>query len=135
MWPGKGAATAVLFTDRKATELSAVQITMSSGNRLAPAVGNGVGAPEPMSPLAIRVHGEYREMPALRLTCVRLLDCSAWAPMRPTPCSTSCDGRQSWRALSIEQRARCRRKAEGEKRQRDPESNTLRIALTDRALS
>jgi len=68
VWPGKGAATAVLFTDRKATELSAVQITMSSGNRLAPAVGNGVGAPEPMSPLAIRVHGEYREMPALRLT-------------------------------------------------------------------
>jgi len=50
------------------TELSAVQITASSGNRLGLAVGNGVGAPEPMSPLAIRVHREYREMPALRLT-------------------------------------------------------------------
>ncbi len=29
---------------------------------------NGAGAPEAMSPLAIRVHGEYREMPGLRLT-------------------------------------------------------------------
>ena len=34
---------------------------------LATAVRN-VGAPEPMSPLAIRIHGEYREMPGLRLT-------------------------------------------------------------------
>jgi hypothetical protein len=50
------------------TELSAVQITTSSGNRLATAVGNRVGAPERMSPLAIRVHGEYREMRDLRLT-------------------------------------------------------------------
>ena len=29
---------------------------------------NGAGAPEAMSALAIRVHGEYREMPGLRLT-------------------------------------------------------------------
>jgi len=50
------------------TELSAVQITTSSGNRLTTAVGNRAGAPERMSPLAIRVHGEYREMPGLRLT-------------------------------------------------------------------
>jgi hypothetical protein len=26
------------------------------------------GAPEAMTPLAVRVHGEYREMPGLRLT-------------------------------------------------------------------
>jgi hypothetical protein len=30
--------------------------------------GNGAGVPEAMSALAIRVHGEYREMPGLRLT-------------------------------------------------------------------
>ncbi len=29
---------------------------------------NGTGVPEAMSALAIRVHGEYREMPGLRLT-------------------------------------------------------------------
>lgn len=29
---------------------------------------NGPGAPDAMSPLAVRVHGEYMEMPGLRLT-------------------------------------------------------------------
>ena len=48
------------------TELSAVQMTTSSEER--PAAVRNFGAPEPMSPLAIRVHGEYREMPGLRLT-------------------------------------------------------------------
>jgi hypothetical protein len=43
-------------------------MTTPCEERPATAVRNGVGAPEPMSPLAIRVHGEYREMPGLRLT-------------------------------------------------------------------
>src|SRR5215472_1953839 len=30
--------------------------------------GDNVGAPQSMSPLAIRVHAEYREMPGMRLT-------------------------------------------------------------------
>jgi hypothetical protein len=29
---------------------------------------DAAGAPLPVSPLAVRVHGEYREMPGLRLT-------------------------------------------------------------------
>jgi len=36
--------------------------------RPATARRNGAGAPHAMSPLAIRVHAEYREMPGLRLT-------------------------------------------------------------------
>jgi len=50
------------------TKLPAVQIATSSEERSSTTVRNGFGVPEPMSPLAIRVHGEYREMPGLRLT-------------------------------------------------------------------
>jgi len=50
------------------TELSAVQITTSPEERRATVPRNGAGAPQAMSPLAVRVHGEYREMPGLRLT-------------------------------------------------------------------
>ena len=56
------------FTDRHAYGIVGRSDNDVLGNRLATAVRNGVGAPEPMSPLAIRVHGEYREMPGLRLT-------------------------------------------------------------------
>jgi hypothetical protein len=83
------------------TELSAVQLTTSSEDRPATAVGNGVGAPEPTSPLAMRVHGEYREMPGLRLTVHQAARLFSMAPVSPTPWSTSCDGRQSWRALTM----------------------------------
>jgi len=58
----------VPFTDRHAYGIVGRSDNDVLGNRLATAVRNGVGAPEPMSPLAIRVHGEYREMPGLRLT-------------------------------------------------------------------
>ena len=50
------------------TELLAVQITTPCEERRAMAGRNGTGAAHAMSPLAIRVHGEYREMPGLRLT-------------------------------------------------------------------
>jgi hypothetical protein len=50
------------------TELSAVQMTTSPEERRATAPRNGAGAPHAMSPLARRVHAEYREMPGLRLT-------------------------------------------------------------------
>jgi hypothetical protein len=48
--------------------VTAVQITTSPEERPARGSRNGAGAPEAMSPLAVRVHGEYREMPGLRLT-------------------------------------------------------------------
>jgi hypothetical protein len=50
------------------TELSAVQIITSREDGHTTAARNGAGAPHAMSPLAIRVHGEYMEMPGLRLT-------------------------------------------------------------------
>jgi len=49
-------------------QMSAVQITTSPEKRSERGSGNGAGAPDAMSPLAVRVHGEYREMPGLRLT-------------------------------------------------------------------
>src|SRR5882762_6075254 len=64
----KGRATAMPFTDAMRTELSAVQMTTSPEERPATAARNAAGAPQAMSPLAVRVHGEYREMPGLRLT-------------------------------------------------------------------
>ena len=82
------------------TELSAVQITTSTGNRLATAVGNGVGAPEPMSPLAIRVHGEYMEMPGLRLTVRQAARLFGMAPDVADAVLNELHGRQSWRALT-----------------------------------
>lgn len=50
------------------TQMSAAQMTTSSEERPARGLRNAVGAPETMSPLAARVHGEYKEMPGLRLT-------------------------------------------------------------------
>jgi hypothetical protein len=58
----------VPFTTAMPTELSAVQITTSSEERPSTTVRNGFVVPESMSPLAISVHGEYREMAGLRLT-------------------------------------------------------------------
>jgi len=49
-------------------QLSAVQITTSPEERPAKGSRNGAGAPEAMTQLAVRVQGEYREMPGLRLT-------------------------------------------------------------------
>jgi len=51
------------------TQPSTAQISTSlEEGRRAIASRNGAGVPEAMSALAIRVHGEYREMPGLRLT-------------------------------------------------------------------
>ena len=51
------------------TQPSTAQISTSlEEGRRAIAPRNGAGVPEAMSALAIRVHGEYREMPGLRLT-------------------------------------------------------------------
>jgi hypothetical protein len=50
------------------TQMSAVQITTSAEEHLARGSHNGTGAPDAMTPLAVRVQGEYREMPGLRLT-------------------------------------------------------------------
>jgi hypothetical protein len=50
------------------TRVSAVQIQASREERAARGSRNGPGAPEGVTPLAVRVHGEYREMPGLRLT-------------------------------------------------------------------
>lgn len=50
------------------TQVSAVQITTSPEERPERGSRNGAGAPEAMSSLAVRVHGEYREMPGLSLT-------------------------------------------------------------------
>ena len=50
------------------TQVSAVQITTSAKERHTRGSRNGGGAPEAMTPLAVRVQGEYREMPGLRLT-------------------------------------------------------------------
>ena len=50
------------------TRLSTVPITTFSEERRLTTVQEQVGAPQAMSALAIRVHGEYREMPGLRLT-------------------------------------------------------------------
>ena len=49
-------------------QVSAVQITTSPEERSERGSDNGAGAPDAMSPLAVRMHGEYREMPGLRLT-------------------------------------------------------------------
>src|SRR5262245_2187097 len=50
------------------TQLSTAQISTFLEERRVTGPRKGAGAPEAMSPLAIRVHGEYREMPGLRLT-------------------------------------------------------------------
>jgi len=50
------------------TQALAVQIPAFPEERAARGSRNGAGAPEAMTPLAVRVHGEYREMPGLRLT-------------------------------------------------------------------
>ena len=50
------------------TQLSAVQITTPAEDRPARALRTGTNTLEVMSPLAVRVYGEYREMPGLRLT-------------------------------------------------------------------
>jgi len=50
------------------TQVSAVQITTLPEERPTRGSRNGAGAPEAMTPLAVRVHGEYREMPGLHLT-------------------------------------------------------------------
>src|SRR5262245_35431306 len=50
------------------TELSTAQEPIPLEDRRAAAPRHEAGPPEPMSALAIRVRGEYREMPGLRLT-------------------------------------------------------------------
>src|SRR5262245_23264697 len=50
------------------TQLSTARISAFLEERRLTRPRNGTGAPEVMSPLAIRVNGEYREMPGLRLT-------------------------------------------------------------------
>src|SRR6516162_1207432 len=50
------------------TQLSTAQESKSLEDRRALALRHGPAAPDLMSPLATRVHGEYREMPGLRLT-------------------------------------------------------------------
>jgi hypothetical protein len=49
-------------------QVTAVQIGAFLGEVAAGGSRNGAGALEAMTPLAVRVHGEYREMPGLRLT-------------------------------------------------------------------
>jgi hypothetical protein len=49
-------------------QMSAVQLTTSPDERHTPDTRHGAGAPATMTPLAVRVQGEYREMPGLRLT-------------------------------------------------------------------
>lgn len=49
-------------------QASAVQTTTSLGERHARDSRNEAGAPDALTSLAIRVRGEYREMPGLRLT-------------------------------------------------------------------
>lgn len=49
-------------------QVSAVQTATSSEDRPARGSRNEAGAPDALTPLAVRVHGEYREMPGLRLT-------------------------------------------------------------------
>ena len=57
------------FIDRHmSTQLSTGQISTSFEERGAMAPTPRAGVPKAMSALAIRVHGEYREMPGLRLT-------------------------------------------------------------------
>jgi len=50
------------------TRLSAVQTTTSPAELLESGSDNGAAAHGALSPLAVRMHGEYREMPGLRLT-------------------------------------------------------------------
>ena len=50
------------------TQLWTAQRSTSPDERRPITPRNGAGVPESMSALAIRVHGEYREMPGLRLT-------------------------------------------------------------------
>src|SRR5688572_8575187 len=50
------------------TQVAAAQITTSPEKRPGRGSRNGAGAPDAMTPLAVRVQGEYREMPGLRLT-------------------------------------------------------------------
>jgi hypothetical protein len=50
------------------THVSAVQMATSAEEGCVRGSRNGEGVHEAMTPLAVRVHGEYREMPGLRLT-------------------------------------------------------------------
>jgi hypothetical protein len=59
--------TAVPFTERHAYGIVGSDNDVL-GESADDGCGNRVGAPERMSPLAIRVHGEYSEMRGLRLT-------------------------------------------------------------------
>src|SRR5262245_56940621 len=61
-------ATATSLLTAMRPQLSTAQKPTRLDERRATAPRHDAGAPESMSPLAIRVHGEYREMPGLRLT-------------------------------------------------------------------
>jgi hypothetical protein len=61
-------ATAIPFLIAMRTQLSTAQIPTRLEGPRATTSRDDADAPESMSPLAIRVHGEYREMPGLRLT-------------------------------------------------------------------
>ena len=50
------------------TQMPGVQITPSPEGLNPRGSRNRAGAPEALTPLAVRVQGEYKEMPGLRLT-------------------------------------------------------------------
>src|SRR5262245_12824656 len=56
------------FADRHARSTVDRSDNDAVEERRATAPRHGAGVPESMSSLAIRVHGEYREMPGIRLT-------------------------------------------------------------------
>src|SRR5262245_20368285 len=67
-WSRKAGPLLRLSPTTMRTQLSTARISAFLEERRLTCPRNGTGAPEVMSPLAIRVHGEYREMPGLRLT-------------------------------------------------------------------
>ena len=79
MVPARG-ATAVPFGDVMTRQMSAVQISTSPEERSERSSHNGADALDAMSPLAVRVHGEYREMPGLRLTVAQAARLFSVAP-------------------------------------------------------
>jgi hypothetical protein len=82
-------------------QVSAIQTTTSPEERSARAPRNEAGAPEAMTPLAVRVHGEYREMPGLRLTVLQAARLFSVATDVADAVLRELLRRQSWRALTM----------------------------------
>jgi hypothetical protein len=61
-------ATAVPSVTVMPTQVSAVQMATAAEEGCVRGSRNGEGIHQAVAPLAVRVHGEYREMPGLRLT-------------------------------------------------------------------